>query len=91
MRQKIYNILNKLYGILMIVSFFAGAVPLLVFIAAIIIGGDTATAMMTFVGEYVYTYIIAAASIAVFIGWIALYVGKKEGLSIKSFDKKKDK
>lgn len=88
MRKKIYNVLNKLYGIIMTAAFFLGALPLIPFAAAFIIGGDTATAIMTFIGTYYYPYVIAAAALAIIIGWIAMYVGKKEGLSVKSFDKK---
>ena len=37
MRLKIYNVLNKTYGILMTISFFAGIIPLFPFIFAIIV------------------------------------------------------
>ena len=37
MRQKIYNVLNKIYGIMMTVSFFAGILPLFPFIIAIVL------------------------------------------------------
>lgn len=90
MREKIYNILNKIYGILMTVSFFAGALPLVAFIIAMIIGGNVGENIAVFIKDYVYPYIIALASIAVLIGWIAMYVGKKEGLSVKSFNKKSE-
>ena len=88
MRQKIYNVLNKLYGVIMTASFFLGALPLIPFTVALIIGGNTATSIMTFIGTYYYPYVIAAAALAIIIGWIAMYVGKKEGLSVKSLDKK---
>ena len=88
MREKIYNILNKIYGVLMTVSFFAGAVPLLVFLVALVIGGPVAESMTVAMKEYVYPYVIAMAALAVLVGWIAMYVGKKEGLSVKSFSKK---
>ena len=88
MREKIYNILNKIYGVLMTVSFFAGAVPLVVFLIALVVGGPAAENMTVAMKEYVYPYVIAMAAIAVLVGWIAMYVGKKEGLSVKSFGKK---
>lgn len=88
MREKIYNILNKTYGVLMTVSFFAGAVPLLVFLVALVIGGPAAESMTVAMKEYVYPYVIAMAALAVLVGWIAMYVGKKEGLSVKSLSKK---
>lgn len=87
MRKKIYDILNKLYGLVMTVAFFGGIIPLIFFIVAIIIGGKTGAEISIFMADEVYPVIIALASIAVLIGWIAMYVGKKEGLSIKEMKK----
>lgn len=90
MREKLYNILNKIYGIVLSVSFFAGLLPLIPFIIAIIIGGDTGEAISVFLYKQYYPCIIALASSSVFIGWIAMYIGKKEGFSLKK-KKKEDK
>lgn len=83
MHQKIYRILNKLYGILMTFSFFAGILPLFPFIVAIIIGGDIGSSISTFLYKQVYPWIIVLGSVAILIGLVAMYVGKKEGLSVK--------
>ena len=83
MRKKIYDILTKLYGIVMTISFFAGIIPLIPFVIAIIIGGPIGEAISVFLYKQFYPYVIAGASIAIVIGTIALYVGKKEGLSVK--------
>ena len=82
MREKIYNVLNKIYGILMTVAFFAGIIPLIPFVVAIIIGGTTGEAISLFLYENVYPWIIALASIAIIIGLIAMYVKKAAELSI---------
>lgn len=87
MREKVYGILNKIYGIVLMTSFFAGLLPLIPFIVAIIIGGPTGEVISLFLYKQYYPWVIALASIAVVIGWIAMYVGKKQGLSIKK-DKK---
>ena len=88
MREKIYKILTKIYGILMTISFFAGFIPLVPFIIAIIIGGNVGQNISIFLYKKYYIWVIALASIAIVIGWIAMYFGKKEGLSIKSVSKK---
>lgn len=88
MREKIYNILNKAYGIVMSIAFWGGLIPLIPFIAAIIIGGETGEAISLFLYKQYYPWIIALASIAVLIGLIAMYVGKKEALSTKSLNNK---
>lgn len=82
MREKIYNVLNKIYGILMTVAFFAGIIPLIPFVIAIAIGGTTGEAISLFLYDNVYPWIIALASIAVIIGLIAMYVKKAAELSI---------
>ena len=93
MREKAYEMLKKLYGITMTVAFFGGVLPLVPFLAAIIIGGGeggTGEAIATWLYKQYYPWVIALASIAVLIGLVAMYVGKQEGLSAKSFGIKKD-
>lgn len=83
MRKKIFKILNNIYGILMSASFFAGFLPIIPFIIAIIIGGDTGAAISIFLYKQYYPWVIIVGSIAVIVGLIAMYVGKLEGLSVK--------
>lgn len=94
MRQKIEKVLQKIYGIALTISFFAGLLPLIPFIVAICIGGGkdgTGEAIATWLYKQYYPWVIALASVAILIGLIAMYVGKKEAFSTKSFgiDKKK--
>ena len=93
MREKIFKILNKTYGILMSVSFFAGGIPLIPFIIALIVGGKTGEAISVFLIDEYYPWVIILGSIAIVIGLIAMYVGKLEGLSVKSVtaEKKEEK
>lgn len=95
MRQKVESILQKIYGITLTISFFAGLLPLIPFIIAIIIGGGaggTGEAIATWLYKEYYPWVIALASIAILIGLVAMYVGKKEAFSTKSFgiNKKKE-
>jgi len=91
MRKKLFNILNRIYGIMMTASFFAGFLPLIPFIIAIIIGGETGEKIALFLKNDYYPYVIIVGSISVVVGLIAMYVGKLEGLSVKnvSADNKK--
>ncbi len=88
MREKIYNTLNKIYGITMIISFFAGFLPLLGFIVALVIGGPIGEAISIFLYKQLYPWIIALASVAILIGLVASYVDKKESLSVKKINTK---
>ena len=88
MRQKIETVLQKIYGTTLMISFFAGLLPLIPFIAAIIIGGGeggTGEAIATWLYKQYYPWVIALASISILIGLISMYVGKKEAFSTKSF------
>ena len=88
MREKVYQVLKKIYGITMTVSFFGGVLPLVPFLIALIIGGGEGgigETISTWLYKQYYPWIIALASAAVLIGLIAMYVGKQEAFSAKSF------
>lgn len=84
MRQKIYKVLNSIYGVLMSASFFAGFLPLIPFVIAIIIGGEAGETIAVFLSKQYYPWVIIAGSIALVVGLIAMYVGKLEALSVKN-------
>ena len=88
MREKIYEALRKAYGVTMTIAFFGGVLPLAPFIIALIIGGGeggTGESIAVWLYKQYYPWVIALASIAVLIGLVAMYVGKQEALSSKSF------
>ncbi len=78
MREKIVNVLTKIYGAIIAVSLFAGILPLIPFIIAIIIGGSTAESISVFLYNGYYPYVIVCASVAVVIGLIAMYIAKHD-------------
>ena len=88
MRKKIFGVLNKIYGILMSFSFFAGVLPLFPFLFALVVGGPLAETISVFLYKQYYPWVIIIGSIAIVIGLIAMYVGKLEDLSIKSVSAK---
>lgn len=90
MRKKLYSAFNKLYGILMSVAFWGGIIPLVPFIAAVIIGGATGEKIANFLYNQYYPWVIALASIAIIVGLIGMYIGKIEAFSTKSLGKKEN-
>lgn len=90
MKQKIIKVLNKIYAVLMTFSFFAGVLPIIPFIVAIIIGGDTGAAISNFLYKQYYVWVIACGSVAIIVGCISMYIGKVESLSLKSINTKKE-
>ena len=93
MREKIYKVLNKIYGILMTASFFGGFLPLIPFIIAIIIGGETGEAISNFLYKEYYPWVIIVGSVAIIVGLLGMYVAKIQGLSVNktSADEGKEK
>ena len=89
MREKIYKVIHKTYGILMTISFFAGILPLIPFAVALCIGGDTGNKIAVFLYNDYYKWVILGASVSVLIGLIGQYVSGEESLSVKSVGKKK--
>ena len=77
MREKIYRVLNRIYGGVMFASFFAGILPLIPFIVAIAIGGTAGEAISVFLYKQYYPWVIALSAVSVLIGWIAMYVKKE--------------
>ena len=80
MREKIFALLKKIYGIMMSVSFFAGFLPLIPFIFAIIIGGEWGEAISLFLYKQYYPWVIVLGSLAIIVGVLATYMGKSNGL-----------
>ena len=83
MRQKIFKILNRIYGIMMTISFFAGFLPLIPYVIAIVVGGTFGETVSVFLYKQYYPVVIEVGSISIIIGLIAMYFGKLEGLSVK--------
>ena len=86
MRKKVYVALNKAYGIMMTVSFFAGGLPIIPFIIALIIGGKTGEQISVFLYKQYYPWVLVLGSISIIVGLIAMYFGKIEGLSVKNIN-----
>ncbi len=73
---------------MMFVSFFAGFVPVIPFIVAVIIGGNFGAGMFSFFFNDYYPWVIALGSLSIVVGLIAMYIGKIEDMSLKSMVKK---
>lgn len=84
MRDKIYTLLSKLYGIIMSIAFIAGFIPVIPFILAIIIGGSTGERIALFMYNKIYPVAFMLASAAVLVGLLAMYVKQEQALSVHS-------
>lgn len=79
-REKLAKILSYVYGIGIAVSLFAGALSFLGYLAAIIVGGQSAVEICNFIYKKFYPIIIYISSAAVMLGLIKMYVAGEKTL-----------
>ena len=80
--KKISAVLKKIFGYGIMISLFAGGLTFFGYLAALIIGGDTATAICTFIYKTVITYIIKGTTVIVLLGMLAMYLNGEMSLTI---------
>lgn len=80
--KKISDIILRIFGIGVTVCLFAGAVAILGFIAALIIGGEIATQICVFIHKTYFPYVIQITSIFVGLGLIGMYMNKIKALTV---------
>lgn len=73
-RMKLARILAYIYAIGITVALFAGALSFLGYVAAIIIGGPTATEICAFIYKKVYPVLFYLSSGSVLLGLVKMYV-----------------
>ena len=86
--KKVADILKKIYGYGIVVALFAGGATVLGYIAAMIIGGETATAICTFIYKQLFLWMIIGADIIVLLGLVAMYLSKEKSMTLETGKKK---
>ena len=85
--KKMSDILKTVFGYGIMITLVVGGLTFFGYVAALIIGGDLAEKICVFLQKQYYPVVIVVGALAIVVGWIAMYVGKKEGLSIKEMKK----
>ena len=73
-RNKLATILAYIYATGIALALFAGALSFLGYVAAIIIGGETATQICVFIYKKVYPVLFYISSGSVLLGLVKMYV-----------------
>ena len=96
MKEKLKGILNKIseiasviYGYGIMLALFAGGLSFFGYLAALIIGGDTATSICSFIYKGVYPYLTYVTSIFVLLGLAVMYL--RGEIALSSVKKKPEK
>ena len=84
--KKISEICKLIFGYGIMITLFAGGLTFFGYLAAMVIGGETATAICVFIYKQIFPIIIYAANILVLFGLVSMYLGGEMALTT---DKKK--
>lgn len=79
--KKISNVLKTIFGYGIMVSLFAGGLTFFGYVAALCIGGDTATAICAFIYNNIIPVIIYLAVSMVLLGLVAMYLAGEKALT----------
>ena len=78
---KVSKVLKTIFGYGILVSLFAGGLTFFGYLAALIIGGETATLICTFIYKSIIPVIIYLSTAMVFLGLIAMYLSGETALT----------
>lgn len=79
--EKICNVFRIIFGYLIMITLFAGGATFFGYIAALIIGGNTAELICTFIYKEFIPIIIYIASAAVLFGLLIMYLSGETALT----------
>ena len=84
--KKIASVLKTIFGYGIMASLFAGGLTFFGYVAALIIGGDTAETICAVIYEKIIPVIIYVSTTMVILGLVAMYLDGEKALTT---DKKK--
>ena len=79
--QKISNVLKYVFGLGIMLSLFVGGLTFFGYVAALIIGGETATAICTFLYKTIIPIVIKTSTIMVLLGILIMYINGQVALT----------
>lgn len=87
--KKLSKILKTIFGYGVMIALFAGGLTFFGYVAALIIGGDVAAAICTFLYKQIIPAIIYLAVIMVLLGLLAMYLNGEKALTPEKKEAKK--
>ena len=91
--HKIADVLRIIFGYGILTGLFAGGLTFFGFVAALIIGGDTATLICRVIYKEILPIIVYGTTIMVLLGLLIMYLSGETALTVgkKKSDKPKNK
>lgn len=79
--KKISDVCKLIFGYGIMIVLFAGGLTFFGYVAALIIGGETATAMCTWIYKTFIPLIIMASTILILFGLVTMYMAGEKALT----------
>ena len=79
--KKISDVCKIIFGYGIMIVLFAGGLTFFGYLAALIIGGETATAMCTWIYKTLIPVIIKASTILILFGLLTMYLAGEKALT----------
>lgn len=87
--KKISAVLRIVFGYGIMICLFAGGLTFFGYLAALCIGGETATAICVFIYKTLFPIIIKASTILVLLGLVVMYLNGETALTAAADRKKR--
>ena len=81
--KKISAVIKEIFGWGIMICLFAGGITFFGYLAALIIGGNTAVVICSFIYDKFIPIVVYLASVLVLLGLVAMYLGGEIALSAK--------
>ena len=79
--KKVSEVFKLIFGYGIMIVLFAGGLTFFGYVAALIIGGETATAMCTWIYKTFIPIIIKASTILILFGLVTMYLAGEKALT----------
>ncbi len=79
--KKISSILRVIFGYGIMICLFAGGLTFFGYLAALVIGGDTAATICEVIYKTIIPYVIKASTILVLLGLLVMYLNGETALT----------
>ena len=81
--DKITAVLRTIFGYGILIGLFSGGLTFFGFVAALIIGGDTATDICRFIHKEIFPVIVYGTSVMVLLGLLVMYLSGEVALTVQ--------
>ncbi len=82
--KKLTDILRLIFGYAIMITLFVGGLTFFGYVIALIIGGDTAAAICTFIYEQIVPIMVYITNIMIVLGLVTMYLSGETALTVKT-------